>query len=323
MESGSGFDLSVPDLRLMHHWMSTCHKSMRPNVSTGEDESWRDYFLEIAFDFPFLLHGYLAMSAVHKAISDPKADRQNLLAQADSHISRGLLSYRRHLEVPILERAVPMFLMSSTIFTYNLGSAQLQKPEDPIAAIHHCFRLLAGVRMVVMPFWAQIKDTRACARVIDLAKGDDFEALDLRAKDTTIPEILGLMELTEWILNAQDREVCAVAVSGLHVASLRVRHASLESDEYSLLLNWAATVEDHFVGLILAQNPVACIILCHWAALLAQARPVWWVGNWPKWLLTACEQLLATTPEMLQWLEWPRKVIGARSWSIATTPAAS
>lgn len=296
---------------------------MRPNTSAEDDEYWRDHFLETAFDFPFLLHGYLAMSAVHKAISEPGADRQNLLAQADSHISRGLATYRRHLEAPILERAVPMFMMSTILFTYNLGSAQVERPEDPIAAIHHCFRLLAGVRMVVVPFWEQIKDTKVFFRIVDLAEGDNAEALDLRAKDDKTPEILGLTELTECILNAQDREFCASAINELHVASLRFRHASRRSDEYSLLLNWAAQLKDHFVGLVFAHNPVACVILCHWAALLAQGRPVWWVGSWPRWLLTACEQLLATTPEMLKWLEWPRAVISARTWSIASTPVTS
>ncbi|XPS78433.1 hypothetical protein M3J09_010446 [Ascochyta lentis] len=314
-------DLSVPDLRLLHHWMSKCYQSLRPyEISYKEDMVWRDECTEIAFEHPFLLHGYLALSAVHKALTVPGSDRQVLLLQADSHICRGLAIYRKHLEAPIIERAIPMFMTSSVLFTYNLGSAQLEKPEDPIDGIHHCFRLLAGIKMVVMPFWLQIKDTSVFSHIVDLAEGDDLESLDARSKDDTTPEILALKELTGCLVNTQDREACSTETDRLQTASVRLRHVSARSDEYSLILGWAAQLQDHFMNLVSAHNPVACIIVVYFAALLAQSRPVWWVGNWPQWLLTASEQLLAATPELLKWLDWPRRIISARTWSIVSTP---
>lgn len=317
----SNIDLSIPDLRLLHHWMSKCYQSLRPyQISVQEDNCWRDECTEIAFEHPFLLHGYLALSAVHKAVTVPGADRQNLLLQADSHISRGLAIYRKNLEAPIIERAIPMFMTSTMLFTYNLGSAQLERPEDPIDGIHHCFRLLAGIKMVVMPFWLQIKDTSVFGHIVDLAEGDNTDALDERGKDDSTPEILALKELTGYLLNAQDREACLAEIKQLNITSVRLRHVSARSDEYSLILGWAAQLQEHFMTLVSAHNPVACIVVAYFAALLAQARPVWWVGNWPQWLLTACEQLLAATPELVKWLEWPRRIMNARIWSVVSTP---
>lgn len=69
-----------------------------------------------------------------------------------------------------------MFMTSTVLFTYKLGSAQLEKPEDPIDGIHHCFRLLAGIKIVVMPFFLQIKDTSVFSHMVDLADGDATEA---------------------------------------------------------------------------------------------------------------------------------------------------
>jgi hypothetical protein len=205
-----------------------------------------------------------------------------------------------------------MFMTSTVLFTYNLGSAQLEKPEDPIMAMHQCFRLLAGIPTVVMPFWLQIKDASVFSYIVGIAEGDDTESLDARGKDDATPEIIDLKELTGYLLNAQDRESCMTEIDELHTASVRLRHITRRSDEYSLILGWAAQVHEHFTNLILAHNPVACIILAYFAALLAQSRPVWWVGHWPEWLYTACEQLLAPTPELLKWLDWPRKIIGSR-----------
>lgn len=317
----SDADLSLPDLRLMHHWMSKCYSSLRPyQISVKEDNIWRDECTEIAFQFPPLLHGYLALSAVHKALTAPGSDRPGLLLQADSHISRCLAIYRKHLEAPNVERAIPMFMTSTMLFTYNLGSAQLERPEDPIDGIHHCFRLLAGIKMVVMPFWLQIKDTSVFSHLVDLAEGDDTVSLDIKGKDDSTPEILALNEVTGHLLNAQDREACVTEINQLHKTSIRLRHVSVRSDEYSLILGWSAQLQEHFMLLVAAHNPVACIIVSYFAALLAQARPVWWVGNWPQWLLAACEQLLAVTPELLKWLEWPRRILSSRTWSVVSTP---
>lgn len=307
--------------------MTKCYQSLRPyDISDKEHNIWRDECTEIAFQHPFLLHGYLALSAVHKAITVPGSDRRSLLLQADSHICRGLAVYRKHLETPIIERAIPMFMTSMILFTYNLGSAQLEEPEDPISGIHHCFRLLAGIKMVVMPFWLQIKDTTVFSHIAELAEGDDIDSLDARGKDDTIPEILALKELTGYLSNVQDRDACLSEIDQLHTTSVRLRHASALSDEYSLILGWAAQLQENFLNLISAHNPVACIILAHFAALLAQSRPVWWVGNWPQWLLTACEQLLTATPELLKWIDWPRRTLNTRtrvlcpSQSLSITP---
>lgn len=289
-------------------------------MPSKEESIWRDECTEIAFQHPPLLHGYLALSAVHKALTVPGSDRQSLLLQADSHISRGLAVYRKHLEAPIAERAIPMFMTSTVLFTYNLGSAQLERPDDAIDGIHHCFRLLVGIKMVVMPFWLQIKDTTVFSHIVDLAEGDDTDSLDLRGKNDSTPEILALQELTGYLLNSQDRDTCAAEIKELHKTSIRLRHISARSDEYSLILGWAAQLQEHFMHLVSAHNPVACTVLAYFAALLGQARPVWWVGNWPQWLLTACEQLLAATPELLKWLEWPRRILNARAWGAVSTP---
>jgi hypothetical protein len=153
-----------------------------------------------------------------------------------------------------------------------------------------------------------------------LAEGDDTDSLDIKGKDDSTPEILSLNEVTGHLLNAQDREACVTEINQLHKTSIRLRHVSVRSDEYSLILGWSAQLQEHFMLLVAAHNPVACIIVSYFAALLAQARPVWWVGNWPQWLLAACEQLLAVTPELLKWLEWPRRILSSRTWSVVSTP---
>jgi len=219
-----------------------------------------------------------------------------------------------------------MFMLSSVLLTYKFGSAQLDKPEDPIGGLHHCFMLLQGIKVVVIPYWSHIKHSAVFVHMIDMASAspEALEALDQLAKDDNPPqEILRLKELTELLLDSQDKESCMAAIDELHKTWLRFRYLGCDRDEYSLLFLWPARLTSRFFDLLAAHNPVTCIITTHFAALLAQGRPIWWLGKWPQWLLAASERLLTATPDLLQWLDWPQQIIRAQGWSTTTTPSAS
>lgn len=315
------FDPNLADLQLLHHWIFSCADSLHPNKGHN-DELIRKEYIELGFEFPWLLHGILALSAIHKASVLLPADRQSLLLQADSHISQSLATYRVHLESPNLQCAVPMFVLSSMLLTYNFGSAQLERPEDPISALHHCFMLLQGIKVVVIPHWEQIKHNSIIARMTNMASPETLDALDTLAREDNSHEILRLKDLTELLLASSDKEACALAIEELHETSLRFRHISPEDDEYTLLFLWPARVNSRFFELFAAHNPVACIITTHFAALLAQCRPIWWVVKWPQWLLTAAENMLAATPDLLKWLAWPQQIIHPHA-SPMITPGSS
>jgi hypothetical protein len=306
---------------LLHHWTKSCAKSLHPNPAQ-RSSVWQNEFIELGFEYPFLLRGFLALSAIHQASLLPPNDRQSLLHQADSHISRALDTYRKNLETPNGKLAIPMFMLSSILLTYNFGSAQLQQPEDPIGALHHCFMLLQGIKVVAIPQWDQIKDSTVFAYMTDMVPLEALKDLDSLARQDNSQEILCLKELTELLLDSQDKEACANAIEHLHATWLRFRHLSPDRDEYTLLFAWPAQLNNRFLELLAAHNPVTCIITTHFVAVLAQSRPVWWVVRWPQWLLTASEQLLAATPDLLKWLEWPRKMIRPQAWSATPTQTA-
>jgi hypothetical protein len=58
--------------------------------------------------------------------------------------------------------------------------------------------------------------------------------------------------------------------------------------------------------LVVAQNPVAVIILAHFAVLMARARYAWWMKGWPQRILDNAVRTLEPTPELMEWLDWPR-----------------
>lgn len=291
------------------------------STSAARAEAWQNIFMEWGFEHPFLLHGLLALSAVHKASFVLPTERQCLLLQADHHIGRSLETYRKHLEAPNVETAIPMFILSSVLLTYNFGIAQ-ERPEDPIGSMHHCFMLLQGIKVVIVPHWQHIKESAVFAAMTDATSASALEELDTLTSNDNSQEILRLTELTELLVDMQDREACINAVKELHKTWLRIRHIAPERDVYNLLFLWPAHLNNRFLDLLAAHNPVTCIITVHFAAILAQGREVWWTSKWPKWLLSASKQLLAATPDLLRWLDWPQQII-SQAWTATTTPASS
>ncbi|KAH8725631.1 hypothetical protein GQ44DRAFT_615449 [Phaeosphaeriaceae sp. PMI808] len=312
------FELSIPDMRLLHHWTTKGYIALYPHLAERSD-SWANAMIELAFEHLFLLHGILALSAVHKASFLLPINRQDLLLQADVHVSQALETMRKHLETPNYENTVPMFVLSSVLLTYNFGSVQ-EMPEDPIGSVHHCFMLLNGIKVVVGPHWERMRMAPVLFHMVEMSSPVNIAALEALAKDDRRPEILCLIELTELVLDAQDKTACADAIQELHSVSTCVLHIAPDRDEFPILFLWAVRVSPRFFDLLAAQNPVACIITVHFAGLLAQVRPVWWVVKWPRWLLTAAKQLLAATPDLLEWLDWPQSVINSAPISVTATP---
>jgi len=124
----------------------------------------------------------------------------------------------------------------------------------------------------------------------------------------------------EMLQERADKLACTNAVNKLHEIWMRLRCLSPEQDEYALLFEWPAQVGARFLDLLAAQEPVTCIITAHFAAMLAQCRPVWWASKWPCWLLAAVENLLIKRPVLLKWLEWPQQTIHAQTSQAIAAP---
>ncbi len=163
-------------MRLVHHWTSKCYRSMHATVSPHRSGAYQNGFIESGLEHPFLLHGILALSAIHLASLYPlPAEKQSLLLQADSHISRALETYRKLLEAPTAETAIPMFILSSVLLTYNFGSVR-ERPEDPIGSLHHCFMLLQGIKFVILQYWDIIHHSAVFAAMTEATSPSMLEA---------------------------------------------------------------------------------------------------------------------------------------------------
>ena len=149
-------------------------------------------------------------------------------------MSASLLTYFKILEEKEVETVVPCFLLSSICFAYNLATAQVEEPEDPLGAILHCFRLLRGVKVVIGQHWLQLQKDPVIHQLLSPARFMDDVPLP---EDTECTPILDLKQLAEQ-LDAPQREVCLEAIDDLHQTFLKTTLCASSKQEYSIIMTW-------------------------------------------------------------------------------------
>ena len=226
--------LAIDDLRLLHHW-HTAFSFLHADSLYPTQTVWSVDAIDVAFEHPFLLHGLLAVSALHKTLSSPQTNRPGLLVQAESHMASALAVYRTNLETPSLETALPMFLMASALFAYNLASAQIEEPEDPIDAVLHCFRLLRYIREVSGAHWQELSKTTIVTQL--LSGVTDVHALPMAEDSSRFRPVLDLRQVAEE-LPAPDKEVCIEAIENLHQTFLKTELSSDDRHAVNIFMTW-------------------------------------------------------------------------------------
>ncbi|KAF1968583.1 hypothetical protein BU23DRAFT_592087 [Bimuria novae-zelandiae CBS 107.79] len=293
-----GSDMSISDMRLLHWWTAKTYKDM--NVDPARWPAWQIDCVEVALDFPFLLRGLLALAAIHKTACDTQADRQSLLLQAENYFSSALETYRKNLEHPRPDTAMPMFLMSIFIVTYTLASAQLEPPEDPIGTLHHCFRLLQGVEVVIQPHMAQLMNSTIMGKLVEQDPGMPLEG--------EVPQVLRLKKLAE-TKKTSAHDFYTRTIDDLHSHFLKTRQCPPENDRLSIAFTWASQLSEDFLHLMAAHDPITALVIAHFAVLLTECHLAWWVAEWPARIVFAAQKLLLATPEILAYLDWPLEVV--------------
>lgn len=226
---------TLEDMQLLHHWTTKVYLFNIPEPDADDEKwIWSESVVEVAFQHPFLLHGVLAIAALHKTVVDSKGNRASLLAQADVHMSAALATYLRLLGDSTVETVVPCFLLSSICFAYNLASAQVEEPEDPINAILHCFRLLRGVKFVIGQHWVRLQQNDIIGRLLAPVRFTDQFTLP---EDTECTPILTLNQLADQLETPQ-RDICKEAIESLHKTFVKMTLCSTEKQEHTTVMTW-------------------------------------------------------------------------------------
>lgn len=267
--------LNLHDLELMMQWCNTTFHTLSRSERT--DDVWRNGVPEEGLSHPFLMHGILAVSALHLARTDTEpSQRSSYLTRAVAHQNQALALFREILGDINESNAKAMFAFASIVVVYTFGFPPTPDIQDPWTSIDDLYQVLVltrGIQQVIRspsdylsqssfapilqvePISAPLPDD-AASTINHLYEANEVCGSRNECHETEIytATIDNLAEMLSWVYGGMTASVIAG--------------------------RWAIRLPSRFMELLREREPMALVMLAHYGVLLHALRHRWCFGEW-------------------------------------------
>ncbi|KAL4922614.1 hypothetical protein BDW62DRAFT_171386 [Aspergillus aurantiobrunneus] len=296
--STSGPPLDMTQLRLLVNWQrETCQF-----FSRGAETRmvWESYLVDEALRTPSLMHGILAVSALHLALLEPPPEQPFWLELATAHKGQALRSLREGLASVTSDNAREMLGLSALVVAYAFGSALtdtgVSDADRPsLDALNNVFVLCRGVQQITNAAHSFLRQSNFAPL---FSPGD----LSAEIPDHIKESLDHLDDLNTECLHAGGHDA---ATYTRVIAAMRglTGHSFALPNSMTLAVGWAIRVSPEFLEYLHAKEPLALVVHAHYCAFLHLARGNCFVQYWGRSVLQDIIQLLddAWKPH----IQWP------------------
>ena len=286
------------DLSLMHHYTRHTYATLA-DLETAIPV-WQDGFPTEAASHPFLMHGLLALTALHIALEDLPSHK-TYVDHALQHYTFALTLYRPEL-INLTERnchALFGFSSVAALISFAVSMASQHTGAAVLQDMHDIFNLLKGIHAVV----AAARHWIEAGPVADLVR-------DFIPRETELPFDVQetLRVLTERVETCGEIEERKQGYVGA-IEALRIlfRNAVYKPDDRTLSLVWPIMTSRSYIEALSERRPMALVILAHYAIFLYDLRRYWWAGDRGRRVIEAVTGTVSS--DWADTLFWPTKVI--------------
>lgn len=292
----------------MRQW--TTSTSFSFGSGRGCVREWQVIVPDLADDYPFLMHGVLASSALHLAVlamSDTEKRRWRALSL--QHLDRGLDGYMPLLSTMDEMNCHALFAFSSILAAFTSASHQFPfemyagaPPSQELVELCDTFGVLKGIVVILEKAmqWVEqgplraIVSTPSLPGVLGITTGAEFARLlpDLRAVNIRLS-------------NSSDVHTCSAAIDRLNEV---FQPPPRDLGMMGLVLQWPMRMPTAFVPLMRQRHPVALLLTAFWGVALQQLNDAWCFRGWGRHIVEIIQAALMGQLEEL--MQWPCKRTG-------------
>ncbi|CEL10055.1 hypothetical protein ASPCAL13182 [Aspergillus calidoustus] len=306
--------ISLGDLHLFHHFTTTTYRSFSEE-STATRRLWQSLIPAWGISFPSILHLILALAALHLAAIHPDR-REEYIAQADQHFTFGVRSVTSVLALDTLDSEnCQLIYMSAVLICFAYFARGPREGEFLVFSAggkSEWLVLLHGVRAIL----AQKQDEIFTGDLEPLVK-EQQEKNSLstaRLEDEFSQHAARLHEVRFLVTTEITRADCdfyLAAVDDLlccfEDACKSVKAGEDATELMQFAMGWTYRRPAVMIDRLEGREPVALVILAHWAILLRYMRGVWFMEGWDAHIVSGIRECL---PEgFRRWVEWPGVVV--------------
>ncbi|KAL1858730.1 hypothetical protein Daus18300_009864 [Diaporthe australafricana] len=278
---------------------------------------WRVVFPQEGYRHRFVMHGLLALSALHKAYMFP-ARRQEYLTLSASHHNLGLETFRALLPDVGEDNWRAMLCFASIVVAHVCSLAARSENgciARPITSTWEFFSVVQGIKTTMEEFIPRLLRSNL-GPLVTVIFGQEQEDESTQCSEqvleysalpldtfSVLSELRSFYEGEELLSNREDY---VKASSMLDFAAKHIAHQGPNIEIGSILL-WVYFVPQSVMHDIRQHKPHALLLLAYFSVFLATTdRRYWFLQGWAKQLLDDVEMRLRAKNHFLKWLEWPR-----------------
>ncbi|EAL87908.1 conserved hypothetical protein [Aspergillus fumigatus Af293] len=306
--NGAKDNLNVHDLELMMQWCTKTYRSL--SHSSNVESIWQTVIPREAMRHPALMHGILALSALHLASSTGGSMYERYIKTAEAHKDLALSGFRKrftnidHSNCDAAFALCSLTTISSLAFPLIAGQGQTNTALDDICVAFQVARNSMNVLV-------QIADQVKSGELKPLLEEDEGGP---KMPDTSRLAIMSLSMTNSQLVNRNpkhEREMFEATIRQLGQSLEKLaqgREASI------VAFQWMHHIPPRFMDLVHERHPFALVILAHYAVVLHFMRSRWWMGDWGARIIQQVGQLLDS-----QWRQSISWVLDATGCYIAPT----
>jgi hypothetical protein len=273
-------------MQLELQWIKHTHKLFARSEETRE--VWEILVLQEAFQAPFLMHGIIALTALHWSHEHGDTQEAKWLSMAVAHKNTALSMFSEYLNDITDSNAKAMMSFAGIAVAFSFASTLIcPGPDDGpcLRSLIDVFILARGVQAVVN-------------QASEFLHHSNFAPLfNIASPEVTIPdETLKAFDCLEE-LNRQCYEFSSehnIQSYKEVIASLRdlVSFTYAEPTSLTLAAGWAIRSPQHYLEELNNRAPLALVILAHYCVFLHRAQDNWCVGSWGYAVFEEIQSLL-------------------------------
>ncbi|KFY02230.1 hypothetical protein O988_02303 [Pseudogymnoascus sp. VKM F-3808] len=281
--------LDESDSALLHHYITYTSLTLAADARTKY--MWQVTVPHIASQFPFLLHGILACTALHLAYLDPGRGRE-LMIRGRAHQDRAMPLFRSAIESPNKDNCDAVFAFSHLLVIYSFAA---EREDDQLFLVESnaldtlpswLYFIRCGCVMLC-DVWDQLESgpvgslVSACEIPITFSEDEQEPLIDLLL--SAIP--------SQGSEDSWSEDVCKIyrdAATELGVAFASTQDPNSGFAAWDALRIWPMRISDAYLNLLGQKHPGALILLAHYCILLQRLNSHWYFeGRAKRLLLTA------------------------------------
>lgn len=285
----------------------------------ADQHMWRVVVPELATSHPFLMHGLLAVSAMHLSHLRPH-DRTKHEMQSSYHQALATSQLRSVLTDITASNCTPAFGLCALLTLISMISIARRSDAERDRSgttfvddtVHH-FMLTRGIGGVLADHWPTILS--GPLKILSTDKLEDPDAYAL--PPSTAHQFSSLRHTIVPSLCAPSSAPHRVALLALDALELVYKnclflhpHLPREKLEVGVTLRWMSLVPVEFVNYLQRRETVALVLLAHFVVLFKAWGDVWFLEGWCEHALERIERIVGEGGE--RGLEWPAEQIRGR-----------